>query len=298
MSHGGPIELLLVAAITAVCAILFAVWRVRFGYPPRNRPQALCYHKITSAFCFEGTWTTPKRFIGHIDYLLERGYSFIDETEYLACLDAEPGAGPHRILLTFDDGYRELVRHVSEDLAKRGVPALVFLVPGYAGMQNRWELGLGRRPFFHLSWEEARELQRRGMAFGSHGMTHADLTMLDPDECRKELQLSKRMIEEALECEVRCLSYPFGRSNDAVKTMARETGYRAAFSLYPNHSNAAVDRWALRRNAVYIIDSRRSITAKLEPGPFFWLEEMKCRAINAAAVLTPLLKRPGSRPDI
>jgi peptidoglycan/xylan/chitin deacetylase (PgdA/CDA1 family) len=289
--------LLLIAAITAVLAIAFAVWRLRFGYPPRDRPAVLCYHKITPAFCFEGTWTTPRRFLGHIDYLLERGYEFIDETEYLARLEAGPSRGGRSILLTFDDGYCELLRLVSEELAERSVPALVFLVPGYAGRPNTWDLGLGRRPFVHLSWEEARELRRRGMSIGSHGMTHADLTMLGPGRCRIEMERSKRMIEETLGCEVRSFSYPFGRCNEAVKEMARETGYRAAFSLYPGRSNAAVDRYELRRNAVYIIDSRRTVRAKLERGPFFWLEEMKCRAINAVAVLTPLMKRAGARRD-
>jgi hypothetical protein len=46
----------------------------------------------------------------------------------------------------------------------------------------------------------------------------------------------------------------------------------------------------LRREGVYIIDSSASIRSKLGEGPFFWMEDLKGRAINKFAVLTPLLK--------
>ena len=68
-------------------------------------------------------------------------------------------------------------------------------------------------------------------------------------------------------------------------------GYDAAFSLYPAHHNFTFDRFAIRRNGVYIIDPAGWIQTKITPGPLFWLEEMKCRAINAIAAVTPAIKR-------
>jgi hypothetical protein len=58
-----------------------------------------------------------------------------------------------------------------------------------------------------------------------------------------------------------------------------------------------VDRFALRRNGVYIIDPAIALKCKLERNPFFWFEEMKCRTINGVAVLTPVLKRLSAGPD-
>ena len=55
--------------------------------------------------------------------------------------------------------------------------------------------------------------------------------------------------------------------------------------------NDVIDRYALRRNGVYIIDSRGSVRRKLERLPFSWFEEMKCRGINGVAVATPILKK-------
>lgn len=291
--HGVVVTVLIAIALVS----LYAVWKLRFRSPAPRSPQVLCYHKVTNRFSLEGTWLTPRRFTGHIDYLLERGYTFIDETAYLAALGTPTPPGAGQLLLTFDDGYRRSIEHVIERLEERNIPALIFLVAGFAGRRNRWDLTFGGRADIHLSWSDARELRERGISFGSHGLTHEDLTMLSPERCREELIRSKLTIEENIGCEVKCVSYPFGRYSDAVRSAAAAAGYQAAFSLYPAHPNDCIDRFALRRNGVYLIDSRGALRRKLEPGPLYWLEEMKCRAINATAVITPLIKRLSAHPD-
>ncbi len=82
-----------------------------------------------------------------------------------------------------------------------------------------------------------------------------------------------------------------GKVNSAIAREAAAAGYSAAFSLYPPGHNGRIDRYALRRDGVYIIDTRGTLEIKLGRGPLFWLEDIKGRAINAVSVLTPLLKR-------
>ncbi|MCK4236465.1 MAG: polysaccharide deacetylase family protein, partial [Candidatus Krumholzibacteria bacterium] len=137
------------------------------------------------------------------------------------------------------------------------------------------------------------DLAERGFSFGSHTRTHRDLTHLPLDAVSDELVLSKKEIEVRLGDTVDCLSYPFGRFNASIVGEAAHAGYRAAFSLYPPHSNSSVDRFALRREGVYIIDTISCLKTKLGIGPLFWVEDLKGRAINSVASLTPLLKRIG-----
>jgi len=281
--------------VTIVLAGTYAVWRVKYGPPRAGAPQVLCFHKISDRFCWEGTWTTADRFFATIDRLLHRGYRFLDESQYLAAMEGTDGPSRDALFLTFDDGYRELYTVVLPGLAARAVPFHVFLVSEYAGRDNTWDLSLGRRPFRHLSWEEVAEMRARGVSFGSHGATHADLTRLPLAAVRHELTISKAAIESRVHRPVRTLSYPFGRYREEVKRAARDAGYEAAFSLYPSHANARFDRYAIRRNAVYIVDPVRLVEAKLAGSRLFWCEEMKCRAINAAAVLTPILRNAGDR---
>ncbi|MEJ2722240.1 MAG: polysaccharide deacetylase family protein, partial [bacterium] len=247
-----------VGAVAAALVALFVTWRVRYRYPPAGFPQVLCYHKLTDRFCFEGTWTTPRRFLDQIDRLVEAGYRFIGEADYLAAVQHGRPQPPNTLLLTFDDGYEELYEIYLNHLAPRRVPALVFLVSGYAGRYNTWDLSAGRRRFKHLSWSQIRTMADAGARFGSHGATHADLTRVGAGALDDEIAGSKATIESHLGAEVRSFSYPFGRYSRRVKSAVELAGYTAAFSLYPAHSNERVDRFALRRNGVYVIDTPRT----------------------------------------
>ncbi|MFA4948783.1 MAG: polysaccharide deacetylase family protein [Candidatus Krumholzibacteriia bacterium] len=251
-------------------------------------PRVLAYHKVTG-FEFGGTWVSPERFERQIDALLAAGFRFIDETAFLDALDGRRESSGREILLTFDDGYRMLLDRAVPALESRGIPALIFLVSAFAGRRNTWELNLPGRRFVHLGWDEIRDLARRGFAFGSHARTHRDLTRLSLKDLRVELADSKREIESRLAASVRSFSYPFGRLNDRVRREAERAGYRAAFTLYPPRS-ARPDRYVLRREGIYVIDSIGNIKAKLGTGLPFLFEDFKGRMINAFAVLTPLFK--------
>lgn len=281
---------ILLAVVVAAALLLHFYWRVHFGYPRDTTPRVLCFHKLSRRFLFEGTWTTPVHFTAIIDRLRERGYTFIDEARYLALLDApEPGASRY-IFLTFDDGYEDTINIAHEILSTREIPLHVFLVSDFAGQENTWDLKLGRPALRHLTWESVRELAGRGVTFGSHTASHADSTRVPYEQYVADLKRSRHDIEAATGRPVRTLSYPFGRCNERCATAARSAGFEAAFSLYPSQPNSQVDRYALRRDAVYVIDPVRTVEWKLRPNMLYGLEEMKCRAINAVAVLTPVLK--------
>lgn len=288
-----------IAALALVIALaaLYLRWRVSFGRPPALAPSALCYHKITPRFCLEGTWMTPRRFVDQIDFLRDRGYRFLSEDEFYAALSIPSRDHAREILLTFDDGYEEIHDVYLEHLVPRKVPVLVFLVADYAGKTNDWDLSLGRHPFRHLTWEQVSRMAREGASFGSHGGRHLDLTRVTAAVREREIAGSRRSIAARTGRAVRSFSYPYGRYDAQAKAAAARAGYRGAFSLYPRHSNGRIDRYAMRRSGVYVIDTKLSLRWKLENGPFYWFEEMKCRTINSAAVLTPILKRPSPDRD-
>ena len=281
---------LVLAILAGAPLALHALWRARYGYPPDHIPRVLCFHKLSQRFLFEGTWTTPKRLAAYLDLLQERGYTFIDESQYLAALDALPADRTKQIFLTFDDGYTEVRDIAWPLLSERKIPFHVFLVTDYAGRENRWDLSLGRPPFRHLDWPSVREMAAAGITFGSHTASHADLTRMSRGDARANLERSRADIADATGKPVRTLSYPYGRYHAVAQEAARAAGFEAAFSLYPAHRNSVTDRFALRRDAVYIIDPVAMIETKLQKKALYGLEEMKCRAINAVAVLTPLLK--------
>jgi peptidoglycan/xylan/chitin deacetylase (PgdA/CDA1 family) len=86
-----------------------------------------------------------------------------------------------------------------------------------------------------LNWEEAREMQRHGMAFGSHTHRHDILSKLSREQQRDELHQSREILERELKRRVDTLAYPVGQrhcfSTETAEAL-KETGYRAAFSFY------------------------------------------------------------------
>jgi len=259
------------------------------GSPRRHIPRVLAYHKVAN-FELGGTWVPPRRFERQMDALLEAGFRFIDEAAFLDALDGRREGSNREILLTFDDGYRGLLESAVPALEARRIPTLVFLVSAFVGKDNTWDLRLPGRRFKHLAWDEIDDLTRRGFSFGSHTRTHRDLTRLPLDDLREELVHSKRELESRLGTQVQSLSYPFARSAAAVRSEAARAGYRAAFTLYPKRASAVPDRFELRREAVYVIDTVGAIKGKLGSGLAFRLEDGKGRMINAFASLTPLIK--------
>lgn len=279
-------------SIAVVGAALYLLWRIRWGRPPARFPSVLAYHKITS-FELGGTWVTPARFAAQIDSLLGAGYRFIDEETFLETLQGGRAGSAREVLLTFDDGYRDVLRHAAPVLRRRGIPALLFLVSDFVGRENEWELCLPGRRSRHLDWDEVRELTGAGFAVGSHTCTHRDLRRLPIEVVRAELRDSRSVIEEHVGSPVRSLSYPFGLTTPPVVREAERAGYRAAFTMYPAGPNRRIEPYELRREGVYVIDTAVSIRIKLGRGTMFWCEDLKGRAINAVAVLTPLLKGSG-----
>lgn len=275
--------------IILAVASLYAFWRHRWGYPGRRTPGVLTYHKVID-FEFGGTWISPRRFEGHIRSLLDSGYSFIDESAFLETLEGTRQAGEKEILLTFDDGYDCIAKSAAPVLERMGVPALVFLVSGFAGRENSWELGLPGRKARHMDWDTVNALRSRNFSFGSHCENHLPLTSLPREEALREMVRSKEEIEMRTGARVHSLSYPFGRSSPEVALLASEAGYRVAFTLYPPGSAAEADPFCLRREGVWVIDTPATVRIKLSRGGLFWLEDIKGRMINAVADLTPLLK--------
>jgi peptidoglycan/xylan/chitin deacetylase (PgdA/CDA1 family) len=86
-----------------------------------------------------------------------------------------------------------------------------------------------------LSWDEAREMCRGGMAIGSHTESHAVLGQLTRQRQFEELSGSRAILKEELGVEVDALAYPVGHRDSfsgETKRLAREAGYRGAFSHY------------------------------------------------------------------
>jgi peptidoglycan/xylan/chitin deacetylase (PgdA/CDA1 family) len=126
---------------------------------------------------------------------------------------------PHKpIVVTFDDGYADVFFRASTLIAHHGMHAIAYVITG--------RISAGDPSF--LTWPLLKELERRGIAVGSHTVSHRDLTTLSNHELRMELLASRRVLERKLGHPVPWLAYPFGAYDARVVAFARRAGYRLA----------------------------------------------------------------------
>jgi peptidoglycan/xylan/chitin deacetylase (PgdA/CDA1 family) len=182
---------------------------------------------------------TPQTFARQIAWLHDHGYHAITQRELFDALVHGKHLDARPVLITFDDGYRDVFGQASEALARLGMHATAYVITGRIS---------GRDPSF-LTWSLLRNLERRGIEIGSHTVSHVDLTQLSDAVLSRELRESRGTLERGLGHPVQWLSYPFGRVDDRVAAAAREAGYVLAMTTAPGrtqHSGCALELRRLR----------------------------------------------------
>ncbi|MGH8322353.1 MAG: polysaccharide deacetylase family protein [Steroidobacteraceae bacterium] len=105
-----------------------------------------------------------------------------------------------------------------------------------------------------ISWAQVTEMAAAGIDFGSHTVTHPNLTQLADPDLEWELCESKRVLEDRLGRRVDTLAYPIGTPSaydTRVVAAAKHAGFRLALS-YVSGTNwlKKLDRFELRRHGV------------------------------------------------
>lgn len=119
-----------------------------------------------------------------------------------------------------------------------------------------------------LSWEQCREMQQAGVAFGSHSVTHQDMSDLPEKKLREEMRVSKKILQEELGQErperqkryerqegekiQECVSfaYPFGDYNALVGSEVKAAGYKLGFTVEYGKNTLTTNPYRLKRIAV------------------------------------------------
>jgi peptidoglycan/xylan/chitin deacetylase (PgdA/CDA1 family) len=191
----------------------------------------LLYHQIADVPAQRdplGLAIAPRQFEQHMAFLQRAGYRCLSLPEAVRYLQEGRSLPRKSFVLTFDDGYRDLIVTVAPILNRFGFTATVFLVAGCMGGGSDWEGQRGARAAPLLSWAEARELAAQGFTFGGHTLTHPRLTGLHTEQVLHEIRQSNALIEEQLEIKSDFFAYPYHDSDARIQRIVAGSGYRAA----------------------------------------------------------------------
>ena len=194
----------------------------------------LGYHKIGEPS--PGGWETwyyiPEEiFVEHLTYLRVNGWQVIDPATLLSGL-AKPAELPERAaLITFDDAYRTIMGCGLARLLEFGYPGVMFVPTAYIGGINAFDANTHEPEEPICSWDDLRELERRGISVQSHGVTHRAFSDLSPADLEDEVVRSKAVLEDGLGRPVEVFAYPYGGGGadpELVRGVLQRVGYRAA----------------------------------------------------------------------
>ena len=111
------------------------------------------------------------------------------------------------VSLTFDDGLRETYEHGLPLLKKYGIVSTQYVV------SEPIEHPAGK---YYIDKSMLQEFEKLGHEIGSHTMTHADLTLLSPQQLENELVGSKTSIAQLAKVPITDFASPYGRTTPEI----------------------------------------------------------------------------------
>jgi len=219
---------------------------------PRLRGDAilLMYHHVAEpppAAPVRGLYVTPGQFAWQLEWLRKRGARFVTCRDLLT--NGPASAGP-RVVVTFDDGHRDVYEQGFPILRRLGIPAVVFPVVGDLGKSGVvWPEAEDRSPMTLLTEAQVREMAGAGIEFGSHLWDHVRADRLDAPALRKQMERSRERLAELLGAPPVTVAYPYGAYAAGVVEAAVRAGYQIGLTT-EGGSNAGCSLLRLRRVGV------------------------------------------------
>lgn len=203
---------------------------------------ALMYHKLgprPHGVRLKGLYISESLFARQMRELREAGY--------VSALPGEDVGAGNTVVITFDDGYVNVLEHGAGVLRDNGFRALQYVVANEIGGHNRWDVAEGEVSASLMDVGQLREWLAAGQAIGSHTSNHVWLTRVPPAVAREEIAASKKILEDRFGIAIDHFCYPYGDWSPQVRDWVEEAGYRTACTTRFGVNTGATDRFAFNR---------------------------------------------------
>jgi len=198
--------------VGAILAVLLAI------------PLVLMYHRVDVSSPGDRTsralTVSPAQFAAELTYLHSKGLRTIGIDD-LAREMADGRPLERAVLITFDDGYGDQFRYAFPILERFGDRATFFV--------NTGNVGKGQ----HLTWEELGVMGASGMSIECHGVDHRDLSSLDGERQRYEIDDCIASLQRRLHAAVRAYAYPSGAFDAQTIVIEEQAGLSFGFTTDP-----------------------------------------------------------------
>ncbi len=227
------------AAIAVRRIIYYSLFIIDKFVLSRKPPVVIfCYHSIS------GDWyhgVSLENFKKQVDYLVSKYDPICLDELYQIIIGSKKTEKP-AFLITFDDGYKDILA-VKSYLAEKNIKPALFILSERESI-NRGELETNKDL---LSISEILELKKAGWEIGCHGATHSDFEKLGNEELKKEIIGAKIQLEKELGFVIRYFTYPKGKYSKGILDMVKQQNYKMAFSMDDSPISSKTNIFAMPR---------------------------------------------------
>jgi peptidoglycan/xylan/chitin deacetylase (PgdA/CDA1 family) len=180
----------------------------------------LQYHHVSSDTP-RSTSVSPEELEQHMAYLAEY-HQVVSLQTALSSIENKTPLPERAVVITFDDGYKNILENGHPILKKYGFEYTIFINPSQIDILNS-----------QLSWDDVKKMSKEGVTFANHTLDHLHLLDRYPNEdkanwiarIKRNITMAEEALSEQLGYSKKWIAYPFGEFDLDVKAMLKEMGY-------------------------------------------------------------------------
>lgn len=181
----------------------------------------------------------PGFFDLQMKYLIEHGYNTISAAALVNALLSRTPLPQKSILVTFDDGYKDVFTYAFPILQKYNITANFMIPAGLIGGEDS------------MNWDQISQLKQSGLAyFVNHTWSHYAISNGSASKIQYEVQTGKQQLEQNTGQTINVFAYPYGSFNNNVISVLQSDGFTGAFSTIPGFLQCDSFIMTLHRNHI------------------------------------------------
>ena len=263
----------------------------------------LCYHAFLDKK--DPYSITVDQFRDQLNKLKNSGFTFVAFEDVIN----DRVTGNRNILISIDDGNHSVYQTYYSVLKPMGIKPVLGIYPAIIGRMK-----------YAMTWDQVKQLSDEGCYIASHGYHHMFLSEKyyneDPVSFKKEIYLSKKILEEKLNRKIETMLYPFGVNSDIALSELKNAGYKYGMTInqgatpLPVRDNFQIHRYLMTKPGVKSVianiirhadtaskdtalqNSGRSDLAVNREGSIFSYPEKINKILSGIIVLKPLNNPP------
>ncbi len=250
---------------------------------PEPVVDILMYHSISET---DGaTSISPDVFAAQMAAIHEAEVPVITMDDYLAAREGTLALADYSIIITFDDGFRDFCQCAWPVLSKYGFRPIVYLPTDAIGREESW-VGAHQSQRQLMSWHEVCCLHEKGVLFGSHTVSHANLNIISSETVGLELSVSAQHLSDHLGEIAQHFAPPYGlTSKDVRDAIARE--YKTSVGTRLGSAGLSDDLMDLPRLEMYYFTDMKRWRSHLAGRGAGYLRTRKMLRSVRQSVLSP-----------